>query len=483
MKKIGNFFSIIFIFGILIISVFLLYHYSFSKNIQLENYLSDYLSGVSFLKGEVVLDYISENEKNLDFVKNTFEVKQILKMTPTADEIIAMNIIHNKLDIVMKDITNYLIFSREKSLSELKKDLNFENFAVQTVGGRGYTSVILDDSTIIFHKFPLFVGLNILEDKSLDKRLKNIIFEAIENGSSEGVYDWVEPDGESGEKFIVVKKNLIKISEDYSLLVASTGYFSEFKTIKDINLNLNKSLFEFINNFEYDNLILISEFGNAVYMVNQNEHLGTNINDWREYDFSEIFKKINETKETIIFGPFIENRDDNSLKIGIIGSVYDGKKFLGYILLIKQMNSLNSIVENFEGLKETGDVYLVDNSRLLISNPRFKNFDLLVQEVNTESSNICIKHLQGEGFDENFEGAHKIYGYLNYYGDLVFGTHFPIFKTQWCLIVEVDDSEFFEGIWKNKYFWTIIYFNIFCLILCILFKFYLDKYYRLEKKK
>jgi hypothetical protein len=133
---------------------------------------------------------------------------------------------------------------------------------------------------------------------------------------------------------------------------------------------------------------------------------------------------------------------------------------------------------NFLGLKETGNIYLVNKEKLLISNPRFGEVDLLVQEVNTENVDICFEHLEIEYLEE----MHEIYNYFNYRGDLVFGTHNPIPYSEWCLIVEFEQRDFFKKIFENTVFYFIFFGFIFSIIFIYFIRIKFNKNYVWRRK-
>ncbi|MCK4997724.1 hypothetical protein KAS08_05455 [Candidatus Pacearchaeota archaeon] len=456
-----------------------MYHFIYSRSVPFEGYLENYINELSLLKNNGVSDYINEKDKDVNFIKNSWVIKEILRMNVTGDEEAVRTAVNEILNIAVKDVVNYFIFSEEKTLFGFKNDIQFNRFAVQKVGGDGYTSIIDKNSgNILFHKHPAFVGLNLLEDESVNEDLKNLIRLNLEQGHAAGFYEWMDLDGEIKSKYLSISDIPIETSDGFKLAIASTAYLDDFHIVNEVTGQMENNLFNFKEYFEYDNLIIVSKAGHAIYMVDEKSYLGTNIQDWKFGSFLEAFNEVNQTKETVVFGPFFEYNQKDVLKIGIISSVYDKGEFLGYVLLIQKIDAINNILENFKGLKETGDTYMTNKEKLLITSPRFKNFDLLAQEIKTDNMDHCVEYMKKIKGKEVAHEEKEIYEYLNYYGDFVLGTYSVVFKTGWCIVVEFGETELFKNKLENKYLYII--FLSFTLLVILLFfvKYYIDKRYK-----
>lgn len=154
----------------------------------------------------------------------------------------------------------------------------------------------------------------------------------------------------------------------------------------------------------------------------------------------------------------------------------------GLVSLIKNIKSPNEI--NPLGVGESGDIYLVNNERLLITPSRFLKGGargVLLQEVDDENVRNCFR-MKEPMKHEGHEGA--IY-FLNYLGEEVIGTHEIIPEVNWCLLVEISKSEAIDApvrqILKKN-----IFISLMAVIILTLIGFFvgtfLDKKYLLNKR-
>ncbi|MBM4053471.1 MAG: PAS domain S-box protein [Planctomycetes bacterium] len=120
-----------------------------------------------------------------------------------------------------------------------------------------------------------------------------------------------------------------------------------------------------------------------------------------------------------ISAPLISRRAKNGEKIGLIINCYD-------------VEILNTVTTDYEGLGNTGEVYLVNKDKVMITNSRFINDAPMKQAVDTEP--VC----------KILESGREITGiYPDYRGIPVVGASRYIKEYDWILLSEVDKSELF----------------------------------------
>ena len=113
------------------------------------------------------------------------------------------------------------------------------------------------------------------------------------------------------------------------------------------------------------------------------------------------------------------------------------------VLIVKiGLEQLGEITTDRTGLGETGEVYLVNKERKLLTPSRFMENSILVQEVDTINAENCLNI---EEMDTMEHISHeRIEIFLDYRGERVLGTHVYLPEMQWCLLVEIDEAEVFE---------------------------------------
>ena len=151
---------------------------------------------------------------------------------------------------------------------------------------------------------------------------------------------------------------------------------------------------------------------------------------------------------------FIEKRQDtiftryyDPLRKGdyyaVIGPIYDNlekNKIIGRIAFDVELNKISEIMtENQE--KETTEVYLIDNTGLLLSASKFVDQNgkkgVLIQTITSEGAKDCLADLKKYdqvGYIK--EHAEEVPRYLNYMGNEVYGAHAYLPVIGVCVIAE-----------------------------------------------
>jgi C4-dicarboxylate-specific signal transduction histidine kinase len=135
----------------------------------------------------------------------------------------------------------------------------------------------------------------------------------------------------------------------------------------------------------------------------------------------------------------------------IIGPIYDNtnkSKIIGRIAFDIELDDMGSIMkETIES--ETNEVYLIDETGLLLSGSKYIGKDnkkgVLIQEVKSDGAKECLEHLekyQKDGVVE--EHKEETIDYLNYMGDEVFGAHAYVPEINGCILAEESSNEITE---------------------------------------
>ena len=120
-------------------------------------------------------------------------------------------------------------------------------------------------------------------------------------------------------------------------------------------------------------------------------------------------------------------------------------EFFGIVIAnIEVENRLYKITNNLTGLGNTGEIYLINKDRYMITPSRFMEDTFLKQKVNSLEAREWL-----ELSEEKQETEHaEIDSYENYRGKLVIGTHRAIEGMNWCLLAEIDAEEAFAPVNK-----------------------------------
>jgi methyl-accepting chemotaxis protein len=132
----------------------------------------------------------------------------------------------------------------------------------------------------------------------------------------------------------------------------------------------------------YTNIILTSTTGEKIYSSIPTKHQPP------------------QNKNTTITGPYLEGYGELYPKISITTPIYENQNLLGYITIIDTMKTIFEITKDTTNLQETGQSYIVNYNKLLLTPLRNYEFDIMTQEIKTANAEECIKH-QKEIENEN----------------------------------------------------------------------------------
>ena len=131
-------------------------------------------------------------------------------------------------------------------------------------------------------------------------------------------------------------------------------------------------------------------------------------------------------------------------------------EYSGVVFLKSDANVLDEITAARKGLGKTGETYIVNKSKLMITESRFVKDAILNLHVNTKAVDAC--------FSSGKIKSPEIY--KNYRGDMVLGVQRYLPDQSWCVITETATQEAFDPViaFRNR-----IFIVAGCLIFLILF--------------
>ena len=153
-------------------------------------------------------------------------------------------------------------------------------------------------------------------------------------------------------------------------------------------------------------------------------------------------------KEGIFVSDAFYDKEFERNAIAISAPIIDEGEFLGVVIIKIGLNTLFGITTERTGLRETGEIVIINKESLLITPSRFLRgtAGVLVQEVDTENARKCFEGLEIHGvFDEEELAIHsKTSGgiiFEDYRGEVTLGVHSHVIGQTWCLLAQIDESE------------------------------------------
>jgi len=152
-----------------------------------------------------------------------------------------------------------------------------------------------------------------------------------------------------------------------------------------------------------------------------------------------------EGKEGTYIGEIHISDFTSKVVISVSSPIFVNDTFSGVIVInFDADKELFKVTSEYEGLGETGEVYLVNKDGYMITPSRFKEDTVLKQKVDSEQYRICLsEHIEGSLTEEMHELPTTC---PDYRGCRVVGIHYYISEIQCCLLVEIDEKEAFAQI-------------------------------------
>lgn len=270
--------------------------------------------------------------------------------------------------------------------------------------------------------FILLVGLISCQQPQLDSYSEQTFarLDGIRNNEIQAILDHFEGLAQSAES----------ITEDEVMV----GFFhhANLDDFKGFSLQESQALdtrFVFQYGSFYD-VLFVARSGYIFHSIKQEEDHHTNLfsGPLSETDLARTLRE-NPEASFVDFQPYGPSGEPAAF---FIAPVFKDKIAVGWFVLQYGSNELNAMLAGQSGFGHTGEVYLVNKDKLMLSDSRFVNeSSILSVYSNTEPVHLAFRESSGHTFSSDYRGidVFSSYGVLNFKG------------TTWALMVEVDCDE------------------------------------------
>lgn len=215
---------------------------------------------------------------------------------------------------------------------------------------------------------------------------------------------------------------------------------NEFNTINDtatFNAKITERRIDFLIQIQaYESSIGGSNDLEDVQIINNDGRklfALINAKDKRNFESDPVFRKgLNKSYVEITID------DENKRKLVIATPIFNkpkDEKAIGVAIVTANTQLIDKILLNRQGLGDTGESYLVNSDKILISESRFIENAAFRKKINTLPVGLC--------FDDN---QNYIGEYQDYRDTTVFGASSCMTDLGLVLLVELDSTEVFEPI-------------------------------------
>jgi class 3 adenylate cyclase len=267
-------------------------------------------------------------------------------------------------------------------------------------------------------------------------------------------------------QYLYIATNPYPSGKRYELKDAGDG--SEFSAAHGRYQGIFSKL---VQDFGYDNLILIDQAGDVVYTFTKSPLFGTNLLEgpYSETNAGNLFKALRKSSnvDDVQVEDFAPQSSAQGKPVGLMGAaVFDGPKQIGVIFLQFPVDEINRVMtDNFgwvqDGLGRTGEVFLVGSDMLMRSRSRllhedpdryFKELEnagyapddinrvrrfgtaTLAQPVRTKAAETALAGKTGTAVLTNYRGVSVLASFAPLY----------VSGLRWVVIAEMDTNEAFD---------------------------------------
>ncbi len=112
----------------------------------------------------------------------------------------------------------------------------------------------------------------------------------------------------------------------------------------------------------------------------------------------------------------------------------------GWIILQCSLNSVNDILTDRKKMGRTGEVYLINQQKMMLTDSRFiEDSTMLRLMVDTQAARRALNESKGRGIIEDYRGIRVFSSF----------ERFDVFGTSWIIIAEIDEDEVITEYYKK----------------------------------
>lgn len=189
---------------------------------------------------------------------------------------------------------------------------------------------------------------------------------------------------------------------------------------------------------DFYDILFIDTSGYVFHSIKKETDYHTNLKDGPMAS-SELVTQLNSTGNDY-FTDYEYYQPSDEPAAFFATAIRTGQVLQGWIILQAPINSVNTILTDRQGLGRTGEVYLVNRDKLMLSESRFmEDATILKLRVDTEAVELALQVNEGQNL------------ILDYRGVRVFSSFekFEILGLSWIIIAEIDEEEVFTDYYRR----------------------------------
>ena len=187
----------------------------------------------------------------------------------------------------------------------------------------------------------------------------------------------------------------------------------------------------YMNTYSYYDLFLIDAKGVVAYTVAKESDFDAELANERTH-LAEIWKKCAASGNVALSDMEAYAPSNGAPAMFVAAPVYDNREMVGVVALQISNEAINAIMQQREGLGESGETYLVGDDYLLRSDSRFSTeTTVLKQKVQTEGARLGLAGNEGTDIIDDYRGIPVLSSYAA----------ISVEGLNWAILAEIDEAE------------------------------------------
>ncbi|MDH3998065.1 MAG: cache domain-containing protein, partial [Desulfuromonadales bacterium] len=225
--------------------------------------------------------------------------------------------------------------------------------------------------------------------------------------------------------FSQIRMDVESIKDDQKM----RRFFDQLQKGSDQNIEYAVDIHYVLEYSEFYDILFVDEGGFVFHSIKKEDDNQTNL---LTSNLNPKLTRALQASEDEQFAEFTYYGPSGEPAAFFAVSLEENETHLGWFVLQCAANNVNAILTDRKDLGRTGEVYLVNQDKLMLTDSRFvEDSTILRQEVDTLAVREAFRVASGNKIIEDYRGVKVFSSYEK----------FDLFGSTWVIIAEIDESE------------------------------------------
>lgn len=228
--------------------------------------------------------------------------------------------------------------------------------------------------------------------------------------------------------FNEIHKAADQVANDEFIQICFSRLSSQSSSLHEVEFSLDRHFVTYYGDF-YD-ILFVNASGYVFHSIRKESDYRTNLFTGDLANTKLVSQLKQNPERTFVEYEFYPPSGEPAAFF--VAPAFRNQGQMGWFVLQCAVNQVNTILTSRENLGRSGEVYLVNQDRLMLSDSRFiEESTILKRKVNTKAVREAMGASVGQRLIEDYRGVRVFSSYEK----------FNIFETTWIIIAEIDESE------------------------------------------